>query len=134
MMIGWVNAVTTIAGSTPQISSEYGTKYSEQQIQDLISKYAIVYDINETKVLETIRCESRFKNVQSDIVSTTTINGVEVRVREDSWGIVQIHLPSHPKVTKEEALNPEFAIAFITKEFSEGRQKKWSCYRKIYQS
>ena len=131
MMIGVANAVTnvtkvTTAGSTPQISSEYGTKYSEQQIQDLISKYAIVYDINETKVLETIRCESRFKNVQSDIVK----NGE----REDSWGIVQIHLPSNPKVTKEEALNPEFAIAFITKEFSEGRQKKWSCYKKLYQS
>lgn len=121
-----VNAVTEVAGSTPKLSSEYGTKYSEQQIEGLISKYAIVYNINETKVLETIRCESRFKNVQSDIVSKGQ--------REDSWGIVQIHLPSNPKITKEEALDPEFAIAFITKEFSEGRQSKWSCYKKIYQS
>lgn len=107
----------------PKLSSEYGTIYTEQDIRELVDKYDLS-EYKKTQIIETIRCESRFKNVQSDIVSKD--------VREDSWGIVQIHLPSHQNVSKQQALDPEFAVAFISKAFEQNQMSMWSCYRKLY--
>lgn len=71
-------------------------------------------------MMNTIKCESQYSNVQSRIVYKG--------VREDSWGLVQIHLPSHPMVTKQQALDPEFAVNFMAEKFSNG-WTKWSCYK-----
>lgn len=49
-----------------------------------------------------------------------------------SFGLVQIHLPSNSFITKEQALDPTFALNFITDKFIQGRQKMWSCYRILY--
>lgn len=49
-----------------------------------------------------------------------------------SFGLVQIHLPSNPTITKEQALDPTFALNFITDKFIQGRQKMWSCYKILY--
>lgn len=49
-----------------------------------------------------------------------------------SFGLVQIHLPSNPSVSKEQALDPTFALNFITDKFIQGHQKMWSCYRILY--
>lgn len=63
------------------------------------------YDISEKDIetiLRVLKCESSFVSEQSRIYK----NGV----REPSFGIAQIHLPSHPDVTKEQALDEEFSI------------------------
>lgn len=67
-----------------------------------------------------IRHENRAWNpeLQSLVVS----NGK----REDSWGLSQIHLPSHPSITREEATDPKFAIEFMASEISEGNAWQWS--------
>ncbi len=49
-----------------------------------------------------------------------------------SFGLTQIHLPSNPSITKEQALDPTFALNFITDKFIQGHQKMWSCYRILY--
>lgn len=48
-----------------------------------------------------------------------------------SWGIAQINIgrDAHPDITKEEALNPYFAIDFMAREFSKGNAWKWTCWR-----
>jgi len=48
-----------------------------------------------------------------------------------SLGLVQIHLPSHPTVTKEQALDYIFAINFIVDEFLSGNEKYWTCWRAL---
>lgn len=76
-------------------------------------------DFEPNKVISTLRCESHFNpNAIGD-------NGT-------SFGLAQIHLPAHPNITKEQALDPKFAIEFITSEFQKGNQWKWSCYKKLY--
>lgn len=79
--------------------------------------------------VETIRGESlNFShNGQSLIPRADGPNG-----REDSWGICQIHLPDHPEVTREQALNPEWCLRWSAKEFKEGRARQWTEYRKLY--
>lgn len=70
--------------------------------------------------MEVIKCESTFQNVQS--------NHFKNGIREDSWGIVQIYLPAHPTVSRQEALDPYFAVEFMAEKFSKG-WTKWSCYK-----
>lgn len=74
--------------------------------------------------MKTIKCESQYRNVQSNIIYEGE--------REDSWGIVQIHLPSHKDITKEQTLDPYFAVRYMASEFSTGNASQWSCYRKLY--
>ena len=51
-----------------------------------------------------------------------------------SIGLVQIHLPSHPEVTREQAKDPAFALNFIVDEFQNGNEWKWSCWRMMYRA
>lgn len=65
---------------------------------------------------ETIKCESDFS------ISAVGDSG-------DSIGIAQINLPSHPEISKLQALEPEFSIEFMAKEFKAGHARLWSCWR-----
>jgi hypothetical protein len=49
-----------------------------------------------------------------------------------SIGLVQIHLPAHPDVTREQALDPDFALTFIVDKFLNGEEHLWTCWRAIY--
>lgn len=51
-----------------------------------------------------------------------------------SFGLVQIHLPAHPNVTREQAENPTFALNFIVDEFLKGNEWKWTCWKVLYKS
>lgn len=107
-----------------RLSSAYGTVYTGQQVADLVKVYAKQYGVSQDKMINTIKCESQYRNVQSGIYQ----NGI----REDSWGIVQIHLPSNTGITKAQALDPYFAVEFMAKSFSQGYASRWTCYRTLY--
>lgn len=92
-----------------------------------IENYAKIFNINPARVYKTINCESKFIARQSVIPSKKGYNGYE-----DSWGIAQIHLPAHPDISREEAMNDEFAIGWMMREFSRGNQRIWSCYKTLY--
>lgn len=49
--------------------------------------------------------------------------------KEDSWGLAQIHLPSHPSISRAEATDPVFALNWMADEFAAGRARQWSCYK-----
>lgn len=55
--------------------------------------------------VKTVYCESMWTNTQSAIVK----NGVQ----EPSYGLAQIHIPSHRGITREEAMDAYFAIDFM---------------------
>lgn len=71
-----------------------------------LHKYSEGKDVDPEIVSRTIYCESMWYNIQSGYVN-------EAGIREDSWGLAQIHLPSHPSISREEALDPYFSIRFI---------------------
>lgn len=48
-----------------------------------------------------------------------------------SFGLVQIHLPAHPDITKEQALDPYFSIDYLVKKLSQGEGEQWTCYRMV---
>ena len=49
-----------------------------------------------------------------------------------SWGVVMIHLPDHPDITKEQALDPNFSVDFLAKSIRIGRGNWWTCFRLHY--
>lgn len=79
-------------------------------LKDEIYAVAKMYGISGYQMERTIECESRFNNVQS----TAYQNGV----REDSWGLAQIHLPSWPMVTRDQAMDEHFAIEWMAKHWN----------------
>lgn len=84
----------------------------------------------QARLYQTLSRESAgFTARQSQIPNPNGPNG-----REDSWGCAQIWLPAHPSVTRAQALNPEFAVDFAARNFSQGRASMWTEYRKLYQN
>lgn len=80
-----------------------------------------------------IHCESQGSTtIQSNHrYSTYVPKGYQVGDREQSFGLVQIHLPAHPNITKEQAINPEFAIEFLAKNLKAGRASMWTCAKTL---
>lgn len=73
-------------------------------------KYLFEYtegtDVDPEIVARTIYCESMWYNIPSGYIN-------DEGIQEDSHGLAQIHLPSHPDISIEQAYDPYFAIRFI---------------------
>lgn len=95
------NTITVRAEKSYQLNDSI----PELEIDTIIAKYATGTKAYQMK--RTIWCESGYKNVQSKFISKDGL-------REDSWGIAQINLYWNPKVIKAQALNPEYAIKFMS--------------------
>jgi hypothetical protein len=63
-----------------------------------------------------IWCESRFVSQQSAIPN------------EPSFGLAQIHLPSHPNVTKEQAMDAYFSIDYMIELYKKEGARPWFGY------
>lgn len=77
-----------------------------------------------------IACESGWNpNIQSNhrYSASNVPKGYKVGDREQSFGLVQIHAPAHPHITREQALDPEFAIEFLARNLKAGKHRMWTC-------
>lgn len=91
------------------------------------------YNVSVPLMEKIITCESQWNTtLQSKHVYKTDRprEGVKKGQREQSYGLVQIHLPAHPNITKAQAIDPEFAIDFLAKNLSKGKGAMWTCYPK----
>src|SRR3990167_344963 len=101
---------------TPSTASYTAPEPQNRSINDLITEYASRYGVSEKVVHKVINCESRY-------------NPNAVGDGGKSYGLVQIHLPSHPSISKANALDSEYAINFLAKKLSQGQGRLWTCYR-----
>lgn len=69
-----------------------------------------------------------FQNIQSQIPNSNGPNG-----KENSWGVCQIHLDSHPTITMTQALSPAWCLSWSANEFKEGRAYQWTGWRLLQQ-
>lgn len=74
------------------------------------------YPEQASRIIKVVDCESSFN---------TLAEGDNSR----SFGLVQIHLPAHPTVSKAQATDPKFALDFIIKEWRAGHESMWTCTR-----
>lgn len=92
------------------------------------------YGVSAQTMLSVISCESKYMvDVQSNhrYTESNVPKGYKVGDREQSFGLVQIHLPAHPNISKEQALDPEFSVEFLAKNLKQNRGNMWTCYREI---
>lgn len=104
-----------------EVQIEVKINWTTERIRKEIEKRAVEYGVSAAEMDRVIRCESGY---DIDIQS----HWIQPYGREQSWGLAQIHLPAHPNVTKEQAIDPEFAIRFMAKHFAQGNHKMWACY------
>ena len=116
-----VEIVTTIPLESPRIaqvaSSTTETRDTAEYIKRRISHYADFYGVSEDLMNEIVKLESQYNS-----------NAINSSPLEYSVGLVQINLRAHFKngITKEMALDPEFALDFLARMLKEGRCKMWS--------
>lgn len=70
----------------------------------------------------------KFSNL---IESESKWNPNAVNEKTGDYGVVQINLKSHPTISKEQALDPEFALTWAANEIKGGREWQWTvcnCY------
>jgi soluble lytic murein transglycosylase-like protein len=87
-------------------------------IQDKIVKYANEYNADAEVIRNVMKCESSF-------------NPNAVGDNNTSFGLSQIHLPAHPDITREQALDEDFAIIYMAKNIT-NNPGMWSCYNMLY--
>jgi soluble lytic murein transglycosylase-like protein len=104
-----IQSIEVSSSSVPSLLRYYGKKNG-------------LSDTEVSQVLEVVRCESQFNP------SAVNIHDSE----KGSWGLAQINLSAHPNITKEQALNKYYASWFITSEFANNNEWKWTCFRNIY--
>jgi len=74
--------------------------------------------------IETLDRESGFQSIQSKVIRKDG-------TREPSYGCAQIHEPSHPNITREQAMNCIWSIDWAAQQFLTGKATMWTEYRKL---
>ena len=122
---------------------EEKTIWTEEELILLAKDYADYYNASSEKVIAIMKCEAPWKKNENgryydknDGQSKLKYNEGQIRRnpswgnvgdRERSFGIVQIHEPAHPSITREQALNPDFALDFLAYNVSKGKSGMWTC-------
>lgn len=107
----------------------------DRSIPQIVEHFADKYNVSSKQMLSIMKCESSLDPTKQSEHYYTKDNhklGIKKGQRELSFGLSQIHLPAHPDITEEQAKDPVFAAEFMAKNFSEGHQRKWTCWRKLY--
>lgn len=93
-------------------------EWTQEMLESLADERADHYKVSRSVVRAVIACES-------------TWNIKAVGDGGHSHGLVQIHEPSHPEITREQAQNPWFAVDYLAKEISKGNGNQWTCFRHL---
>jgi soluble lytic murein transglycosylase-like protein len=87
-------------------------------VSEIIEIKAKKYNVATSTIHAVVKCESGYnKNAIGD-------GGT-------SFGLVQINLPSHPNITREQALDVDFALDFLAYHLSKGNGRMWTCWRML---
>lgn len=99
--------------------------YTKDELVTKVYKYANKYGVSPTKMEKLIDCEDPDWN--PDLQSRIVKKGK----REESYGLSQINLPSHPTITKQQAIDPDFSLDFMARNLKDGKANIWSCNKKL---
>lgn len=127
--------IAEVATSTEPVSREtpkVQATGSKAEYLGIVQEKAVVYGVSASLMIAIIDCENRSwtANLQSGhyYKKDRPKQGLVTGQREQSFGLVQIHLPDHPSISYEQATNPTFSIEFLARELSLNRGRQWSCY------
>ena len=111
----------------PLVYAQEKKEWTTEDTLRLISTKAKEYEVSEQTMIAIVRCETAGQMASTTIQSGHYLNGV----REKSYGLTQINLPSWPDITYEQATDPQFALDFLARQLKANKGYLWSCYRMI---
>lgn len=128
---GGMIAISLISFSPNTIAE---TPAPKPTAQELVVKYSEEYDVSATKMIAIMKCEN--ENFDPFYQSELTYKKgnrwkLPAGSREQSYGLVQIHLPDHDDITYEQATDPDFSVQYLAKNLHNGHGGMWSCARKL---
>lgn len=97
-------------------------------IKGLISFYALKFDVSEVVMTTVVGCETG--HTFDPLIQSTVVD--KTGRREPSFGLAQIDLDFWPYITKDNAINPDFSLAFLASQLSMGNGHYWTCYNTHY--
>jgi hypothetical protein len=116
----------------PVVVQEVSPKTNKQIVEGLVQKYASIYNVDKGSMLRTLANENPWYifDKQSELKYKAGNRwGFPAGTREKSYGQCQIHLPDHPDITYEQAIDPEWCINWMAQKFSQGKQGMWMGYK-----
>jgi hypothetical protein len=97
-------------------------QYTQQQLQDYIALEATIIGVNPQMAIRVAEAES---NLTTDRIGD----------HNTSYGLYQIHLPAHPSVSEEDAVNPVFNTEWSLNEMKkDGGCQIWSTCTEVMKS
>lgn len=112
--IAFARTVEVVAEETPIVEVVSLTTREEMEAYILIETPS-----RAQEVIATIACESNF-------------NPQAIGDRGNSFGLAQVHRPSHPQYSVETLTDPKWSIDFMIQEFKLSHEEKWTCWRHLY--
>jgi hypothetical protein len=122
-------------GSYCTIADYMPVEAPKPTVDELITLYSTKYDVSHEKLFKTLKCENTYFDVdkQSELKYKSGNRWKKpAGSREESYGLAQIHLPDHPEISYQQAIDPDFAIEFLAKNLSQGKGRMWSCYNMLF--
>lgn len=99
--------------------------WTQEEVKQYALGVATEFGLHKGRFLATLQCENQFN-------AKGQSNHYYMGVREKSFGVAQINLPSHKGVTQEMAENPYFAIPWMADKWVGGHASLWTCYRDLF--
>ena len=106
---------TEVAEAAETPVKERTSLSSKEDFVAYIEKEAPKYGVSPAKVIKVVDCETG-----------GTWNPEIVGDQGRSYGLSQIFLPGHPKITKEMATSPRYALDYIIQNWN---KDKWTCQK-----
>jgi hypothetical protein len=130
LFTGLMSATALVSIATPltlpsiveRVEPQEAELTSTSSIRSYIEAEAVKVGVDKNLAVMIAECESGFVPQQSQIVNAKG-------ERENSWGVWQIHLPDHPQVTREQAMDIKFSTEYSLDLLKKGQATLWSCYK-----
>lgn len=114
-----ITATATALAPAPEVAP-IKTEWTQKEVRELTDYYADMYGVSSKTMHIIVNGESGYQFDQKG----DFYNG-----QYNSFGACQIHLPDHPNISKEQALNPEFCLDWMAQQVKAGRARLWTVYR-----
>lgn len=107
------------------------TLSDKEYVEVLVAQYSTAYKIDSVSLMNTIQNENDTFDFdrQSELKYKEGNRwGFPAGTQEKSYGICQIHLPDHPEISYEQAIDPDFCIEYMAQQFAQGNASQWMGY------
>ena len=104
-------------------------------VEEQIRAISVVHGVDPDKFLALVKCENLAldPNLQSNLrynFSDPKL-GIVKGTRERSYGLLQIHAPSHPNITMQQMTSAEWSLNWGAEQIAKGNAHQWKICSRV---